>query len=268
MMHRRSFLKAACAGLALSYLPASRAAVASSGTITLSAAINKVGRLRMLSQRVAKAWLMLELAVLPDRGRAILNQSIDIFETQLVELGTLTPTDEVKRTLAQLGKEWRAYKAVLGTAPSAAGAARLFETNEKVLALAHGLTQSYEKIASTQAGRLVNIAGRQRMLSQRMAKFYLFRQSGVNAAADQAELDKARQEFAAAHSTLLAAPQNTGPIRTELELVGQQWMFFQNALDTQDLADRQRAAANVATSSERILEQMESAVSLYERLAG
>ena len=267
-MHRRSFLRAACAGLTLTYLPSSRAAVASSGVITLSAAINKSGRQRMLSQRMAKAWLMLEMAVLPDRGRSILKQSMDVFESQLVELGTLTPNEEVKRTLAQLGEEWRAYKAILGAAPSAAGATRLFDANEKVLALANSLTMGYEKIASTPVGRLVNMAGRQRMLSQRMAKFYLFRQAGVNAAADQTELDKARREFAAAHSTLLAAPQNTAPIRAELDLVGQQWMFFQNALDAQDAADRQRAAAAVATTSERILEQMESAVGLYERLAG
>lgn len=266
-MHRRSFLKAACAGLALSYFPASRAAVASSGTITLSAAINKAGRQRMLSQRMAKAWLMLDMDVLPERARPILKQSMALFESQLAELGSLMPSEEVKRSLAQLGEEWRAYKAVLGTAPSADGAKRLFDANEKVLALAHGLTLGYEKLAATPAGRLVNLAGRQRMLSQRMAKFYLFRQAGVNTAVDQSELDKARREFTAAHATLLAAPQNTGPIRTELDLVGQQWMFFQVALDAQGAADQPRSSAAVATTSERILEQMENAVGLYERLA-
>ena len=267
-MLRRNFLRAACAGLALSYLPASRAAVASSGVITLAAAINKAGRQRMLSQRMAKAWLMLEMDVLPERARSILKQSMSLFEAQLVELGSLTPSDDVKRSLAQLGVEWGTYKTILLTAPSVDGAKRLFDVNEKVLALAHGLTQGYEKLASTPAGRLVNLAGRQRMLSQRMAKFYLFRQAGVNVAADQTELINARREFTAAHGVLLAAPQSTGPIRTELDLVGQQWMFFQSALDALDAADQQRSSAAVATTSERILEQMENAVGLYERLAG
>lgn len=266
-MQRRHFLRAACAGLTLSYLPSSRAAHASSGTITLAAAINKAGRQRMLSQRMAKAWLMLGGEVLPDRAKAILQQSMILFESQLLELATLTPSDDVKSGLAGLREEWRGYKTLLAGVPSTEGAKRLFDANEKVLVLAHALTLAYEKVAASAVGRLVNVAGRQRMLSQRMAKFYLFRYLGVNAARDEAELDKARKEFSAAHGQLMAAPETSGSIKAELDLVGQQWMFFQTALDSADEADRRRAAATVATTSERILEQMETAVRLYERLA-
>ena len=120
----------------------------------------------------------------------------------------------------------------------------------------------------TTIGAAINKAGRQRMLSQRMAKAYFFRQAGVNAVQAGEMLDAAQQEFAKAHEELKAAPQNSGSIRAELALVEQQWFFFQNALSLRDAADRKKAMSDVATTSERILEQMDAVVALYEKAAG
>jgi hypothetical protein len=54
-------------------------------------AINKSGRLRMLSQRGAKAWLLLVQGVLPERAKSILAQSLASFEQILGELKTSSP---------------------------------------------------------------------------------------------------------------------------------------------------------------------------------
>ena len=114
--------------------------------------------------------------------------------------------------------------------------------------------------------RVINLSGRQRMLSQRMAKAYLFRQMGVNAAEAGSMLDTAMKEFAKAHEQLKAAAQSTAQIKSELALVDQQWFFFQNSLSQRAADDMKKAAASVATTSERILEEMDSVVALYEKL--
>jgi len=218
----------------------------------------------MLSQRLAKAWLMLSMGVLPDSAQTIFQQSMAVFEDQLAELGKFKPSSEVRLALARLGEEWLVYKAVLEEVPSRGRENRLFEANETVLVLANSLTLAYEHLSYSPAGRLVNIAGRQRMLSQRMAMLFLFRQRKVQPALCQSELARARREFSSAHEILRTASQASSSILAELDLVDQQWMFFQNALDAQD--DPERAAAAVATTSERILEQMEIVVGLYEKL--
>lgn len=79
-------------------------------------------------------------------------------------------------------------------------------------------------------------------------------------------LDTAMKEFAKAHEELKAASQSTAQIKSELALVEQQWFFFQNALQLRAATDRVKAASDVATTSERILEQMDLVVALYERL--
>lgn len=233
-------------------------------TLSLAAAVNKAGRQRMLSQRCAKAWLMVLANVEAERGRKILETSVALFDRQLAELGSLQPSPEVTGAYAQLRTEWEAYRPLLSQAPSAAAAPAVFKVNESVLAAAHKTTQAYEKAMGGSFGRVINLSGRQRMLSQRMAKFYFFQRLGVNAPEATAGLDKARKEFTAAHGELMAAPENTAAVRDELALAEQQWQFFQMALDQ---AASAQTASHVATTSERILEELDLCVTLYEGLA-
>jgi nitrate/nitrite-specific signal transduction histidine kinase len=232
----------------------------------INSAINKAGRERMLSQRMAKAYFQVGLGVDVERSKSVLDTSISLFDRQLVELKNYAPTPEIKDTYQKLEKSWLAYKDVLvGAAPNQTSGKKVLDLSEDVLALAHQGTVQLEKHSGTTAGRLVNISGRERMLSQRMAKFYQAASWGVGGTALSPEVDKARKEFTAALQELAAAPSNTQPLRDELELVKQQWMFFENALDQRPGADK-KLSVNVATTSERILQTMENVVGMYEKI--
>jgi len=263
-MERRAFLALAggCCALPLE----GRAALAAlAAGLSLPAAINKAGRQRMLSQRTAKAWLMLVMGVLPDRSKNILGQSATLFEAQLAELKTLLPSDELRTLHLQLEHDWGRFRPLLADIRS--DPTLIWTTSEVVLSTAHKLTQAYEKAAGSVVGRLVNVSGRQRMLSQRMAKAYYFRQMGINAVQAGEMLDSGIKEFAKAHEDLKAAPTTTPQIKAELALVEQQWFFFQNALGMRDAGGQRKAATDVGTTSERILEQMDIVVGHYEKLA-
>ncbi len=232
----------------------------------INSAINKAGRQRMLSQRMAKAYLQVGQDIDADRSKKILDGSISLFDRQLVELKNFAPTPEIKNTYLNLERAWLSYKDVLvGARPSADAAKRVMEINEEVLSLAHQGTVQLEQHSGTTQGRLVNIAGRQRMLSQRMAKFYQAINWGVAPAGGNAEMEKARKEFLAGLQSLESAPGNTPAIKDELALGRQQWMFFENALFNRG-GDKKAAVLNVATTSERILEVMNNVTGLYELL--
>lgn len=233
----------------------------------VSVAINKAGRQRMLSQRIAKTYFQLGQGIAPEASMRALYSSISQFDRQLVELKNYAPTPEIRETYLKLEKSWIAYKDVLvGATPNQANGKKVLDLSEDVLALAQQGTQQLEKHAGTAAGRLLSISGRQRMLSQRMAKYYQAAGWNIGGAQSAGEIDKARKEFAAALQELNTAPSNTPALREELALVAQQWFFFENAIDLRVSGDK-LLATNVATTSERILEAMENVASLYEKLA-
>ena len=227
-------------------------------------AINTAGQQRMLSQRCAKAWLMLALGVLPDRAARWLDASIARFDAQLLELATLQPSAELQTLLVQQAADWRGYREALGQPPGKAAAAEVFARNEAVLRVTHATTQAYERLAGSPVGRLINVSGRQRMLSQRMAKFAYFSRYGVESQRAGEGLRVARGEFVRALKILNTAPENSPRIHDALALAGQQWFFFEDALAQ---GNHPHALQTIATTSERMLEQLDLVVRLYEGLS-
>lgn len=263
-MKRRHFLSSgAVMALACGFHFPAQAQVISS-----SDAINKAGRQRMLSQRIAKAYLQIGLGVDLDQSNRILDASLSLFDRQLVELKNYAPTAEIKFNLLSAEKIWLSYKDILlGRAPAPADAKKVLQASESLLEIADKVTQLLEKQANNRAGKLVNISGRQRMLSQRMAKLYQAIQWGVAPSDANALLETARKEFNANLTVLEENLLNTRQIQTELGLAKQQWAYFDHAIrQAPDPRMRQQYATTVATTSERILAQMDIVTGLYQAM--
>jgi nitrate/nitrite-specific signal transduction histidine kinase len=260
-IQRRLFCGFALSGLAgLAGLGSAQAQVANIGD-----AINKAGRQRMLSQRMAKAWFGLGQGIQADAARRVLDQSLALFERQLAELKTFAPAGDTRDTYVQLEAAWADYRALLtGAAPTQDRAKAVLDQAGRVLALAHKGTGLLEQQAGKPAAKLVNIAGRQRMLSQRMAQFYLANNWKVDSETSLREIGKARDEFVPALEILRNAPEATAEIKQELALADNQWMFFDNALKTR--SSSAKAAADVFISSENLLQVMDRVTGMYARV--
>jgi nitrate/nitrite-specific signal transduction histidine kinase len=270
-MNRRNFFvstSAAAAGLtALVVFAQTKPKAAPAASKLLSAAaVNIAGRQRMLSQRMGKTYAQLGLGVLPERSLRILAESRDTFSKQLRELTEFAPTAEIVATYNSLDKLWLPYRKLLETTPTAKTGAEIQVLNEEILKVADQGVLQLEKHAATSLGKLVNVSGRQRMLSQRTAKFFMFREWGLPKPIE-ADLAVARKEFKAALATLRSAPETTPAIKQQLQLAEKQWLFFEGAIDAsmQGKADFS-SWTNVASTSERILEVFEGVTGAYERL--
>lgn len=229
-------------------------------------AINQAGHERALSQRMAKAYIQLGMQVDIVRSYAALEDSVLLFERQLYALKSFAPTPVIRASYEELERAWATYKqALTQSAPTPEGGKQVMALSELVLRLAHQATVQLEQHAGTTSGQLVNLSGRQRMLSQRMAKFYQARAWGIADSSHAQEIAIAREEFAAAHATLSGQKNNAEGIRTALALVQPQWVFFDNALNK--TAQAKKESLNVATTSERIYEQLNTIVTLYEQQA-
>lgn len=232
----------------------------------LSGAINYAGWFRALSQRMAKAYCQQYLQVLPAAAVDAMGLARKMVQTGSGELARGMQSGqwpaEVGRQLAEVQKQFALLNQMTSApATTTALVAAASEQADRTLLIAQAVTEAIEKMAQAPSARLVNLAGRQRMLSQRLAKNYFLSAAKVDSKVVQAQLASDAADFRQALQTLKAAPVSTSSIRNELELADSQWLFFESALRRP--ADDAGLNA-VATTSERLLGVMDKLTGLYD----
>lgn len=107
----------------------------------------------------------------------------------------------------------------------------------------------------------VNMAGRQRMLSQRMAKFYFYRTWGLYDIPADMELHLSRAHFTAVLIQIENSPLASAQIKAGVARVRREWEPYQQVLfASREPAKMRKDAARVAELSERVLAVTEELV--------
>ncbi len=232
--------------------------------MTFGALINTAGRQRMLTQRIVLNYVQIGLGVFPERSREQLAHDVSLFSEQLAELKAAAPAVDIIEALDNVESQWRDFRATATVQVSRAGARRLLFWNDDLLFASNKVVQLLQDLSGEPFSRLVNISGRQRMLCQRMAKFYMLREWGIDTITTRDEMERARNEFEGGMTALLEDPETAEEIRNELDSVAIQWAWFENALT---LMDEETFRLIVAESGQAILQSMEHVTALYEQHA-
>lgn len=248
-----------------------------------AAAINIAGRQRMLSQKIAKEFLLARYGVDPEGQRKLMQGSVKMFldshkrlQAGDAEQGVpAPPTPEVQAALAAIDKPWADFAASLeasGSGTDAAAFAVLARTNEALLASVAAMVEIYEQAQKaamgTATGKVINWAGRQRMLSQRMAKEALLVAAGDGEAKNR--LAAARKLFGEAHAALsqgdaaAGIPAPADPVvQKQFAKIAGLWAGYQAILDRVASGDP-AARSELAETSAQMLTETNRATTLLE----
>ena len=250
-------------GLVALPLGLSSARLAIAAETPLLSAIDAAGQQRMLIQRIVKAYCQLGMKVTPETARAQLSSAVRRFNRQLTELSKAPPSAAAQRALARVAALWAPFRRQANGAVSRTGARNLVKLGEPLLQATHDAVLALQDAAATPLAQRVNVAGRQRMLSQRLAMLYMLRAWGVDSSGIRDQMESARNEFAGAQESLRAATENTPQIAKELDAVALQWEWFSSAIKLQGA---QSFTLIVADASESILNSMDLITALYAEL--
>lgn len=226
-------------------------------------ALNVAGRQRMLSQRVVKLYCQLLLGIRSAATTHALDEAKETFEAQLVALRSASKTTEMQQALQQQAHLWGEMRGILQDGVSHEGAKRLQEMSETLLESSQKFVTLLEKQRTQTGYEWIDKSGKQRMLSQRVAKLYLLKFLGIAHASTNTELEKARHEFNRTHESLMYGAQNNPDIIDKLQYVKTQWGILKGALDN-GRPDNKADAERVVTSSDRVLAGMEQVTDMFE----
>ena len=224
-------------------------------------AINRAGQQRMLSQRLVKLYALGCSRTETAAVAVLMRESVARVEDNLkiLDAGLSTPTYGDLITAALAG--WQALRKVLEAEARTSELPRLDTLAEAMLAQANALVLALESSGlATQAG-VVNTAGRQRMLSQRMAKLALLQATAADKEAMERELAETAAAFEEGLARLGAVPLSTPEIRVLLERGEAAWQTLRAAIAKSGTAP---GRIKLAAASEDLLELFDQLTQAYE----
>jgi nitrate/nitrite-specific signal transduction histidine kinase len=252
--------------------------------------INLAGRQRMLTQKMSKEMLLVAKGIDAEANRAALAKTAQLFDSTLkglrdgsAELG-LPPTESpvTRKQLGKVEKLWSEFHAVVKPVVDggAVDIARVADLNLPLLKNMNTAVRLYEKAAKKATGKsagvVINLAGKQRMLTQKMSKEILLVALGHDAdnnksnARNTASLfDRTLKGLKDGDADLELPNTDDAAIRAQLDTVDGLWQQFK------PLVERAGAVGGAALSDADLnkvaelnlplLKQMNKAVKMYEQ---
>ncbi len=242
---------------------------ARAASLHLAELINLSGRQRMLSERMAKAWMMIGRNISPVKARRLLHQSISLYERQRAVLAVAGHKHVLAELLRREARCWPRYRRLLLETPRRERMDSLLAANADIVDIAERATYELARNPDRN-GALINLAGRQRMLVQRMAKNYLGRLWVRNHADYDSAIKRDRDAFTSELEHLAECIQDTPSAQTQLGQVRLQWLGLQQFFVSEGHAiDDDTLGGAMASASERLVEEIDATVTnLVNRCAG
>jgi nitrate/nitrite-specific signal transduction histidine kinase len=227
-------------------------------------AVNRAGQLRMLSQRMVKLHALAVAGTDTAAARALLAQSMERAAGQLQHLERTLSEPTFGDLLEVVNDAFVALQAALCRSRDSSGLVEVDALAEELLAGADKLTAALENAGPTTTLHVINLSGRQRMLSQRLAKQALLGAlaDGPTARRAQEESSGTVQAFEHALERLNQVPLSTPEIRAMLVLAEAQWRLM---LEGVGAVHTPGGRLTLAQASESLLALFEQLTERYER---
>jgi Xaa-Pro aminopeptidase len=185
--------------------------------------IDMAGKQRMLSQRIAKDYLYEGKRVAPSKAHRQLQASMkELLDTHKALVKSINDPD-ISNLLAFVEMSSEDFEATAKEKFSIDNAQLVIDLSESMLEGSQYVVDSLKKKVKVKESKIVGQAGRQRMLAQRIAKYYIAYQAGIKDKNTIDQMKAAVKAFTEAHKALMANQTNTPEINRKLNEIDRLW---------------------------------------------
>ena len=185
--------------------------------------IDIAGKQRMLSQRIAKDYLYMGKKVAVSKAKKQMKASIkEIVDTHKILIKSINDP-EIQNLLSFVELSMEDFKATANEPFNLDNAQLIIDLSESMLEGSQYVVDSLKSKVKVKESAIVGKAGKQRMLAQRIAKYYIAYQAGIKDKNTVDQMKAAVAEFSAAHKVLMANPNNTPEINRRLNEIDRLW---------------------------------------------
>lgn len=222
--------------------------------------INKAGMQRMLSQRIAKAYFYKGNNIRTQLTAPQLESAKKTFQRNHAELKSKIKDPAILEVLSFVEFAYTEFAELVSQPYDRENAALVLDLSETLLETSHDVVLKLEKLSGSKSDRIVNISGKQRMLSQRISKYYIAYRSGFKDINSVHQLERAVQEFEDALRLLQSEKRNTEQINQLLTKTEKQWSIVKKFFLT---IRKGGIPVMVFLTTDRITELMNEVTYLY-----
>ncbi len=195
----------------------------SSNTSDLVELIDVAGRQRMLSQRIAKDYLYAGKKVATSKANKQLDKALNELLSAHKVLVESINDPEIKNLLAFVEMSSEDFKATAKEPFSLDNAQLILDLSESMLEGSQYVVNSLKDLAKVSESKIVGQAGKQRMLAQRIAKYYIAYQAGIKDKNTVDQMKDAVKTFSDSHNSLMQNQSNTPEINRKLNEIDRLW---------------------------------------------
>ncbi|MCG7983223.1 MAG: type IV pili methyl-accepting chemotaxis transducer N-terminal domain-containing protein [Candidatus Thiodiazotropha lotti] len=253
--------------------------------------INLSGRQRMLTQKMSKEMLLIANNVDAEANRSNLEKTAKLFDSTLAGLRDgnadmgLPPTEGkvTLKQLAKINKLWTEFSAVVTEVVKGGSVdiAKVAELNLPLLKNMNTAVRLYEKeakkVTGKSAGVVINLAGKQRMLTQKMSKEMSLVALNHDTANNKTNLRSTASLFERTLKGLLDGDNDLElpgtkdqAIRAQLTVVADLWKGFKPLVERASSIDSKGVSKEDLVKMSKLnlplLKEMNKAVKMYEQL--
>ncbi len=222
-------------------------------------AVDVAGKQRMFTQKMLKDYAMIGMENSFGNPKEDLIKIMENFENHLEALHNYTKNKKIKISTEKIKKIWLPIKKKLKSEPRKEFVRKLQEDLELLLKESNYTTNLFAKDTGEKSGEIIDISGRQRMLSQRIAGLYMLKVWGVDNKKFEEKMKSSMKLFKDSLERLTKSDLNTVEIRELLTQVEKSFMFF----EIMNRSLQTFVPALIYKKSNDILKNMNSVTKLY-----